>query len=100
VYNYEIEQRKPKKYVLCVELLGIRNMSPDDFQEAIDTGIPFRVYLTDGRTHDVLDMATAHVGRDAVLVGVYDDGARFPRWTMIALNNIATIEPLTPAQIG
>lgn len=75
-------------------------MSPDDFQAALETGQPFRVYLADGRTHDVLDPLTAHVGSHAVLVGIYDDGARFPRWTMLALVNIVTIEPLTPAQIA
>ena len=75
-------------------------MSPDDFQAALELGQPFRVHLTDGRTHDILDPSTAHVGLHAVVAGIYDDGARFPRWTMLSLRNITLITPLTPAQLS
>lgn len=75
-------------------------MTPEDFQATLDTGLPFRVCLTNGKTYDVLDPMTVHVGSDVVLVGVYGPASSFPRWTMIALVNIATIEPLTPAQLS
>jgi hypothetical protein len=74
-------------------------MSPDDFQATLDTGAPFRVYLADGREHDVLDPSTVRVGETAVVAGVYGENQRFPRWTMFALKNIVSIEPLTPAQL-
>lgn len=74
-------------------------MSPDDFQAALDTGEPFRVYLADGREHDILDPATAHVGMTSIVAGVYDGNQRFPRWMMFALANILSIKPLTPAQL-
>lgn len=74
-------------------------MSPDDFQAAIDTQTPFRVYLSDGRNHDILDKDTAHVGLTSVVAGVYDENQRFPRWTMFSLANIVSLTPLTPAQL-
>ncbi len=75
-------------------------MSPEDFQATIDLARPFRIYLADGRTHDVVDSTTAQVGMDGVLIGLYGEGQNFPRWKMIALKNIVSLEPLTPAQLS
>ena len=61
---------------------------------------PIRLHLSDGRTHDVVDADTAHVGSDTVVLGVYDTGTRFPRWRLLSLSQITEIEPLTPAQLG
>ena len=61
---------------------------------------PLRVYLSDGRTHDLIDSGTAHVGSDTVVIGIYDTGSRFPRWRLLSLSQITEIEPLTPAQLG
>ena len=74
-------------------------MSPDDFQAALEGGQPVRVHLSDGRTHDIVDANTAHVGLHAVVAGIYNDGARFPRWTLLSLANVGSITPLTPAQL-
>lgn len=74
-------------------------MTPDDIQAALDTQDPLRLSLADGQQYDILDPSTVHVGVSAILVGVYDAGQRFPRWTMYALKNIVSIKPLTPAEI-
>lgn len=74
-------------------------MSPDDFQAALEENQPVRVFLADGRTHDILDPATAHVGLTSVVAGIYDVGQRFPRWTLLSLANIVSIQPLTPAEL-
>jgi hypothetical protein len=61
---------------------------------------PIRIHLSDGRTHDVVDAGTAHVGSDTVVLGVYETGTRFPRWWLLSLSQITEIEPLTPAQLS
>jgi len=77
-------------------------MSPDEFQQVLEVRpfVPVRVHLLNGRTHDILDAATARVGQEAVVVGVYDQGTKFPRWRLLSLININEVEPLTPAQLG
>jgi hypothetical protein len=91
-----------RQYYLTTAALRptLESMSPEDFQATLDLASPFRVYLADGRTHDVVDSSTVQVGMDGVLIGLYGEGQRFPRWKMIALRNIVSIEPLTAAQLG
>ena len=60
---------------------------------------PLRMHLSNGRTHDVVDAGTAHVGQDTVVIGIYDTGTKFPRWWMLSVGQITEIEPLTPAQL-
>ena len=76
-------------------------MSPDEFQELLDASpfTPFRVHLSSGQTYDIVDADTARVGRDTVVVGVYDRDSRFPRWKLLSLIHVNSIEPLTPAQL-
>ena len=76
-------------------------MSPEEFQQLLDTRpfTPVRVILSSGQTHDILDADTAHVGRDTIVVGVYDRESKFPRWKLLSLLHINSIEPLTPAQL-
>jgi hypothetical protein len=61
---------------------------------------PIRIHLSNGNSHDVVDAGTAHVGSDTMVLGVYDNGTRFPRWRLLSLAQITEIEPLTPAQLG
>jgi hypothetical protein len=42
--------------------------------------------------HDIVDADTAHVGRETVVVGVYDRDSRFPRWKLLSLVHINSIE--------
>jgi hypothetical protein len=76
-------------------------MSPDEVQEVLNVRpfLPVRLHMSNGRTHDIVDADMARVGQEAIVIGVYDEGARFPRWRMISLININEIEPLTPAQL-
>ena len=61
---------------------------------------PIRIHLSDGRSHDIVDGGTAHVGIDTLVIGVYDTGTSFPRWWLLSLSQITEIEPLTPAQLS
>lgn len=61
---------------------------------------PIRLHLSNGRSHDIIDAGTTHVGNDTVVIGVYDAGTRFPRWRLLSLAKITEVEPLTPAQLG
>jgi len=77
-------------------------MRPEEI-DAVFTREPFqpiRLHLSDGRTHDVVDAGTAHVGNDTIVIGIYDAGMRFPRWRLLSLSQITEIQPLTPAQLG
>ena len=69
------------------------NLNREPFQ-------PIRMHLVDGLTHDIVDAGTAHVGSDTIILGIYDNGSRFPRWRLLALTQITKVEPLTPAQLG
>jgi hypothetical protein len=77
-------------------------MTPEECQAALQTEPfqPVRVHLSDGRSHDILDPDTAHVGRATVVAGVYDSESSFPRWTLLSLIKLVSIAPLTAAQIG
>ena len=77
-------------------------MSPEQFQELLDARpfVPVRVYLSSGQTHDIVDADTVHVGREVVVVGVYDAESRFPRWKLLSLYHVTAVEPLTPAQLS
>jgi hypothetical protein len=61
---------------------------------------PIRIHVSGGRSHDIVDAQTAHVGNDTVVLGIYDTGMRFPRWWLLSLSQITEIEPLTPAQLS
>jgi hypothetical protein len=77
-------------------------MSPEQFQELLEARpfTPLRVHLSSGQTHDIIDADTAHVGREVVVVGIYDSGSRFPRWRLLPLFHINSVAPLTPAQLS
>lgn len=77
-------------------------MRPEELAELMERRPfqPFRVHLSDGRHHDIVDIGTAMVGNDTLVAGVYDLGTRFPRWRMLSLEQITEIEPLTPAQLN
>ena len=49
-------------------------MSPEEFQQLLDARrfVPLRVHLSSGQIHDIFDADTAHVGREIVVVGMYD----------------------------
>lgn len=55
--------------------------------------------MSSGQTYDIVDADTAHVGREVVVLGVYDAESKFPRWKMLSLIHVNTVEPLTPAQL-
>jgi hypothetical protein len=77
-------------------------MRPEEVDSLLqrDPFQPIRIHLTDGRSHDIVDAGTAHVGNDTVVLGIYDTGMRFPRWWLLSLSQITELEPLTPAQLG
>jgi hypothetical protein len=77
-------------------------MSPDEVQEQLNVRpfVTLRLHLSNGRYHDIVDPMSARVGLEALVIGIYPEGQRFPRWKMLSIININEIEPLTPAQLG
>ena len=53
--------------------------------------------MSNGRTHDVRHPDDVVVGQEAIAVGVYAEGARFPSLRMLSIININEIEPVAPA---
>ncbi len=56
--------------------------------------MPFRIHMSNGRSFIVRHPETAMLTRDAVIVGVHEEGEKYPRFTRtLALVNINELEP-------
>ena len=74
-------------------------MSPEELYEVVHRHpfTPIRLHMSNGRTHDVRHPDDVVVGQEAIAVGVYAEGARFPSLRMLSIININEIEPVAPA---
>ncbi len=72
-------------------------MTPEEFEDYLKRQpfMPFRIHMSNGRTHDVRHPEIAIVTMDAVVVGVHEEGERYPRFTRtLALINVNELEPI------
>ncbi|MEX2316835.1 MAG: hypothetical protein WD669_06775 [Pirellulales bacterium] len=75
-------------------------MTPEELEEYLrrQPFMAFRIHMNNGRTHEVRHPEMAIVTMDAVVVGVHEEGERYPRFTRtLALMNIDELEPLATA---
>jgi hypothetical protein len=75
-------------------------MSPEEIYEVVH-GQPFtpiRLHVSNGRMHDIRHPDDIVVGQEAIAVGVYAEGARFPSLRLLSILNINEIEPLASAR--
>ena len=72
-------------------------MSPHELHEAIKKQpfTPFRLHMSNGPAHDVRHPDDANIGDEVVALGVYDNGAEWPRIRLLSIININEVEPLT-----
>jgi hypothetical protein len=77
-------------------------MSPDDLERLIRQRpfVPLRLYMSNGRTHEVRHPETAIIGDEVVAIGVHEDEGRRPRITLLSLININEIQPIEQSAIG
>jgi hypothetical protein len=74
-------------------------MSPHELHEAIKKQpfAPVRLHMSNGRTHDVRHPDDAIIGDEVIALGVYDEGAEFPRIRLLSIININEVEPISRA---
>jgi hypothetical protein len=76
-------------------------MSPEEVYEVVKRQpfAPVRIHMSNGRSHDVRHPDDdVVVGQEAIAVGVYGEGAKFPSLRLLSIININEIEPLTAAK--
>ena len=75
-------------------------MSPEELYEVIKRQpfTPVRLHMSNGRTHDIRHPDDAVVGQEAIAVGVYNEGERFPSLRLLSLININEVEPIAPSR--
>jgi hypothetical protein len=71
-------------------------MTSEDLIELISERpfIPLRVYLSNGRTHDIRHPEMAIVGRDVVAIGVQLEEDEFPRIRLVDIHHINEVGPV------
>ena len=55
--------------------------------------VPLRVYLSNGRTHEIRHPEMAIVGRDVVAIGVAKEDDEVPSIRLISIRHINEVEP-------
>jgi hypothetical protein len=76
-------------------------MTPEDLEDYLKRQpfMPFRIHMGNGRTHEVRHPETAILTIEAVVVGVHQEGERYPRYTRtLSLININELEPIVSAR--
>jgi hypothetical protein len=75
-------------------------MSPDELHEAIKKQpfSPVRLHMSNGRTHDVRHPDDAIIGDEVLALGVYEEGADWPRIRLLSIINVNEVEPLASAK--
>jgi hypothetical protein len=75
-------------------------MSPDELHQAIKKQpfTPVRLHMSNGRTHDVKHPDDAIIGDEVLALGVYDEGADWPRIRLLSIININEVEALASAK--
>jgi hypothetical protein len=76
--------------------MGDNKISPKELHDAIKKKpfTPIRLHMRDGRTHDVRHAEDAIVGDEVIALGVCDDGAKWPRISLLSIISIKEVEPL------
>ncbi len=74
-------------------------MSPEELYEVVHRQpfTPIRIHMSNGRTHDIRHPDDVVVGQEAIAIGVYGEGARFPSLRLLSILNINLIEPVASA---
>jgi hypothetical protein len=54
--------------------------------------------MSNGRMHDVRHPDDAMIGDEVVALGVYEQGAEFPRIRLLSIININEVEPIAAAK--
>ena len=75
-------------------------MAPEDFESMLRTHpfVPVRVYMSNGRTHEIRHPDNAIVSDEVVAIGVYENGSDRPQIRLLSLININEIEPVKSAR--
>jgi hypothetical protein len=71
-------------------------MSSEDLIELLAERpfIPLRIYLSNGRTHDIRHPEMAIVGRDVAALGVQVEGEDLPRIRLVDVRHINEVGPV------
>ena len=75
-------------------------MTPEDFEDYLrrQPFMPFRIHMGNGRIHEVRHPEVALLTAEAVVVGVHEEGERYPRFTRtLSLINVNELEPIAAA---
>jgi hypothetical protein len=83
-----------------MNLPRLNYMTPEELEDYLKRRpfMPFRIQMNNGRVHEVRHPEMAILTMDAVVVGVHEEGERFPPFTRtLALMNIDELEPLAAA---
>jgi hypothetical protein len=80
--------------------LEVAPLSPEEIYEVVHRQpfTPIRVHMSNGRQHDIRHPDDVVVGQEAIAVGVYGEGSRFPSLRLLSIININEIEPLASAK--
>jgi hypothetical protein len=79
-------------------------MAPQDIRRHLQARPfrPFRLFITDGSTYDVLDPSVAYVDLAQVVIGInFDDATGLPlKSAYVAPNHVTRLEPMDEARPG
>lgn len=76
-------------------------MAPQDVHKKLnaDPFSPFRVFLSDGRTYDVMERGHAYMLPTEFIIGLDADDSGFPRRAdYVSPNHVVSVEPLPMAR--